>query len=264
MENLKLALKKNKEQTIVKINGVEIGRGFTVIAGPCAVENREQLFKTAEIVKEAGADIMRGGAFKPRSNPYSFQGLGEEGLQLLKEAKEKFKLPVVTEVMDSEDIEMVERYADIIQVGTRNAQNFSMLKKLGKSKKPILLKRGMANTIEEFLASAEYILKEGNPNVILCERGIRTFEGYTRFTPDIAAIAVIKQISHLPIVFDPSHSTGKPELVLPLSKAAKAAGADGIIVEVHYNPEQALCDGRQSLNEQQFKELMKELQAKDI
>ncbi len=259
MENLKLVLKKNKEhKTIIKVDGVEIGKRFIVMAGPCAIESKEQLFKTAEIVAN-GADIMRGGAFKPRSSAYSFQGLGEEGLKLLKEAGEKFGMPVVTEVMDSEDIKLVEKYSDIVQVGARNAQNFSMLKKLGKIGKPILLKRGMSNTIEEFLASAEYILKEGNPNVILCERGIRTFETYTRFTPDIAAIAVIKQLSHLPIIFDPSHSTGRPELVLPLSRAAKAAGADGIIVEVHYNPKNALCDGRQSLNEEQFKELMKEL-----
>ncbi len=248
------------EDTIVDVGGIKVGgKKVVVMAGPCSVENETLLVRIAKDVKNAGAVILRGGAFKPRTSPYSFQGLGEEGLRFLKEAKKITGLPIVTEIMDVRDMPLVEKYADLIQIGARNMQNFNLLKEVGQSKKPVLLKRGMSATIKELLMSAEYILSEGNFNVILCERGIRTFEEHTRFTLDISAIPIIKQLSHLPIVVDPSHATGKWGLISPCSKAAIAAGADGLIIEVHPNPEEALSDGAQSLLPEKFAELMKEL-----
>ncbi len=246
--------------TVIEVKGVKIGGGHvTMMAGPCSVESREQIMKTAESVKASGAQILRGGAFKPRTSPYSFQGLGEEGLKLLKEAGEKFNMPVITEVMEIDTFDMVESYADILQIGARNMSNFSLLKRAGKSNKPILLKRGMSSTIEEFLMSAEYILASGNSKVILCERGIRTFETMMRNTLDLASIPLIKELSHLPIIIDPSHGTGIRELVSPMSKAAVVIGGDGLMIEVHHKPEEALCDGPQSLNPESFSTLMSEL-----
>lgn len=242
--------------TIIPVGGCEIGRDFMVIAGPCSVESAEQLFKTAEAVKKAGANFLRGGAFKPRTNPYSFQGLGIEGLKLLAEAREKYALPVVTELLNVEHLEITAHYADIIQIGSRNMQNFELLRAVGKLKKPILLKRGLSARLEEFLSAAEYILSSGNPNVILCERGIRTFETATRNTLDLSIIPLVKELSHLPIIVDPSHASGKASLVKPLSHAAKAVGAHGLIIEVHPNPKEALSDGEQSLDLAQFSELM--------
>ena len=245
---------------------IEIGKGLVVgseqiivMAGPCSVENELLLVEIARGVKEAGATVLRGGAFKPRSSPYSFQGLGEEGLKYLARAKKKTGLLIVTELMDTRDMALVEKYADIIQIGARNMQNFNLLKVVGRSKKPVLLKRGMSSTIKELLMSAEYILSEGNFNVMLCERGIRTFEDYTRFTLDISAIAAIKALSHLPIIVDPSHATGKWGLVASCTKAAVAAGCDGLLIEVHPNPEEALSDGAQSLLPENFKSLMQDL-----
>ncbi len=249
----------NPVDTVVAVNGLKIGgNNIVVMAGPCSVENREQIISTAKAVKEAGATVLRGGVFKPRTSPYSFQGIGEKGLALLAEAKEITGLPIVTEVMDYQMIPLVMKYADILQIGARNMQNFTLLHAVGESGHPVLLKRGMMSTIEELLMSAEYILSHGNENVILCERGIRTFEPYTRNTLDISAVPVIKQLSHLPIIVDPSHATGKWDLVIPTSKAAVAAGADGLIVEVHPNPSQAMSDGAQSLTFENFKELMKQ------
>ncbi|MCX7984468.1 MAG: 3-deoxy-7-phosphoheptulonate synthase [Bacteroidetes bacterium] len=246
--------------TIQRTNGLSpliIGNGhFVVIAGPCSVESREQILHTAQAVQKAGAHALRGGAFKPRTSPYSFQGLEEEGLKLLAEAREATGLPVVTEVITPADVPLVADYADILQIGARNMQNFSLLKEVGKLKKPILLKRGMSNTLKELLMSAEYIMAQGNEQVILCERGIRTFEEYTRNTCDIAAVPALKELSHLPVIVDPSHATGLRSLVIPVAKAAIAAGADGIIVEVHPKPEEAFSDGVQSLNIPQFEELM--------
>ncbi|MFH0839388.1 MAG: 3-deoxy-7-phosphoheptulonate synthase [Candidatus Omnitrophota bacterium] len=248
------------EDTIVDVGGIKVGgEKIVVMAGPCSVENEALLVKIAKDVKSAGAVILRGGAFKPRTSPYSFQGLGEEGLKFLKEARKITGLPIVTEVMDVRDMPLVEKYADLIQIGARNMQNFNLLKEVGQSKKPVLLKRGMSATIKELLMSAEYILSEGNFNVILCERGIRTFEDHTRFTLDISAVPVIKQLSHLPVLVDPSHATGKWGLISPCSKAAIAAGADGLIIEVHPNPEEALSDGAQSLLPGKFTDMMKEL-----
>jgi len=248
------------DDTVIQVNGVKIGgEEKVVIAGPCAVESEEQLLLIAHSVKESGAHLLRGGAFKPRTSPYSFQGLGEEGLKLLRKAKEQTHLPIVTEAMCIETIDLVAEYADVIQIGARNMQNFSLLKKAGKTNKPILLKRGLSATIEEFLMAAEYIMCEGNPNVILCERGIRTFEKYTRNTLDLSAIPVIKELSHLPIIVDPSHATGKWSIVEPMSKAAIAAGADGLIIEVHHQPELALSDGAQSLKPEKFAKLMQDL-----
>lgn len=245
------------EDTIVKVGNQQIGGGnIVVMAGPCAVESEEQLMTIARIVKEHGAHMLRGGAFKPRTSPYSFQGLGEEGLKLLRKAKEETGMPIVTEVMCLETFDVVAEYTDILQIGARNMQNFALLKKAGKSKIPVLLKRGLSATIEEFLMSAEYIMSEGNPNVILCERGIRTFETYTRNTLDLSAIPVIKEVSHLPIIVDPSHATGKWAMVEPLSRAAIAVGADGLIIEVHHQPELALSDGAQSLKPEKFGKLM--------
>lgn len=249
------------QDSVVQVNDVKIGgEQLVVIAGPCAVENREQLMTTAWAVKEAGAHILRGGAFKPRTSPYSFQGLGEEGLKLLAEARKETGLPVVTEVMDPQMVPLVTTYADILQVGARNMQNFALLHAVGESQRPVLLKRGMMCTIEELLMSAEYILSHGNYRVILCERGIRTFETYTRNTLDIGAVAVIKQLSHLPVIVDPCHATGKWELVEPTSRAAVAVGADGLMIEVHPDPENALSDGAQSLKPERFAALMRNLQ----
>jgi 3-deoxy-7-phosphoheptulonate synthase len=250
------------EDTVINVNSVEIGgKRVVVMAGPCAVESEEQITTIAEIVKGAGALMLRGGAFKPRTGPYSFQGLGDEGLQMLAAAKKKVGLPVITEVMSTEDIDLVAEFTDVFQIGARNMQNFMLLKGVGQTRKPVMLKRGMSATIEEFLLAAEYILSQGNLNVMLCERGIRTFETYTRNTLDINAVPVLKQLSHLPVIVDPSHGTGRRELVAPVSKAAIAAGADGLIIEVHHDPENSMTgDGAQSLLPEQFSELMEELQ----
>jgi len=248
------------ENTVVSVSGVKIGSDkLVVMAGPCSVENYDMLFKIAKSVKASGANMLRGGAFKPRTSPYAFQGLGEEGLKYLQQAGKAMGLPVVTEVMDIRDIGVVERYADMIQIGARNMQNFNLLKEVGLSKKPVLLKRGMMSTIKEWLMSAEYILANGNFNVVLCERGIRTFEDATRFTMDISAIPVVKRLSHLPIIADPSHATGKWGLVTPVARAAVAGGCDGLMIEVHTNPEHAFSDGEQSMLPIKFKAMMKEL-----
>ena len=235
------------------------GENVPVMAGPCSVENRDQIEQSAELVAKAGAKMIRGGAFKPRSSPYAFQGLGEEGLQMLRAAADRHGLLVVSEVMDQTQIPLVAAYSDILQVGARNMQNFNLLRELGRQQKPVLLKRGIAATIEELLLSAEYILTGGNYNVILCERGIRTFETYTRNTMDISAIPVVKKLSHLPIVADPSHGTGRRDKVAPMARAAVAAGADGLLIEVHPDPDRALSDGAQSLAPEQFEELMGQL-----
>jgi 3-deoxy-7-phosphoheptulonate synthase len=258
-KKIRLAIKNDEIQnTIIKINGISIGGDqVAVMAGPCSVESEEQMIDTAKAVKDAGAHILRGGAFKPRSLPYSFQGLGKEGLELLALARKETGLPIITEVMSPEDVDLVESYSDILQIGARNMQNFSLLKKVGRSSNPVMLKRGMSATFNEWLGCAEYILSEGNPDVILCERGIRTFEQITRNTLDISAVPILHQISHLPVIIDPSHGTGIRSLVLPMARAAVAAGADGIMVEVHPSPEEALCDGAQSLSPHDFKELMK-------
>jgi 3-deoxy-7-phosphoheptulonate synthase len=246
--------------TIVDFGRASVGGGeVAVMAGPCSVESKEQIERSAEIVAGAGAKFMRAGAFKPRSSPYSFQGLGEEGLILLRNAADRHGLLVVSEVMDQTQIGMMEPYVDLWQVGARNMQNYNLLKELGKSKRPVLLKRGISATIEELLLSAEYIMAGGNYNVILCERGIRTFETYTRNTMDISAIPVVKKLSHLPMVADPSHGTGRRDKVIPMARAAVAAGADGLLVEVHPDPDHALSDGAQSLNPEQFTELMAQL-----
>lgn len=246
--------------TVVKIRDVEIGNGRVVVmAGPCSVESRDQIEQVAEMVARDGAKVIRGGAFKPRSSPYSFQGLGEPGLRMLRDAADRNGLLVVSEVMEQSQIPLLQTYADILQVGARNMQNFNLLRQLGQLRKPILLKRGIAATIEELLLSAEYILSGGNYDIILCERGIRTFETYTRNTMDISAIPVVQALSHLPIVADPSHGTGRRDKVLPMARAAVAAGADGLIVEVHPDPDHAMSDGAQSLRPQQFTELMEQL-----
>jgi 3-deoxy-7-phosphoheptulonate synthase len=252
--------KPSQEATIVNVSGIQFGgSGIIVIAGPCAVESREQLFETARAVKQEGAKVLRGGAFKPRSSPHSFQGLGIEGLKLLSQVKKETGLPIVTEVMDTRQVELVAEYADLIQIGSRNMQNFPLLKEVGMCRKPVLLKRGMMATIDEFLLAAEYILKEGNDQVILCERGIRTFETSTRNTLDLNAVPMLKHRSHLPVIVDPSHGTGIRWMVSPMAKAALAVGADGLIVEVHYHPEEALCDGDQSLSPEEFSIMMDEL-----
>lgn len=248
------------EDSIIEVDGIKIGaKEIVVMAGPCAVESRELLLEIAKTVKSAGAKILRGGAFKPRTSPYSFQGLGEEGLKYLKEVAEMAGLLVVTEVMDPRDVSLVARYAHMFQIGARNMQNFNLLKEVGQTKKPILLKRGMMSTIKELLMSAEYIASNGNFNIILCERGIRTFEDYTRNTVDISAVPVVEELSHLPIIVDPSHGTGKWGLIDAISKAAIAAGADGLLIEVHSRPEEALSDGAQSLVPEKFSSLMDEL-----
>ncbi len=248
------------EGTVVVIDDVRIGGDEVIVmAGPCSAESEEQVHAAAAAVKKAGAKVLRGGAFKPRSSPYSFQGLGEEGLRMLREAADQQNMKLVSEVMDVSQIDLVGRYADIYQVGARNMQNFTLLRELGRTRKPVLLKRGIAATIEEWLLSAEYILAGGNNDVILCERGIRTFESYTRNTLDISAIPVIKKLSHLPIITDPSHATGRRDKVAPMARASVAAGADGIIVEVHCNPDKALSDGAQSMFPAQFDRVMAEL-----
>jgi 3-deoxy-7-phosphoheptulonate synthase len=250
----------NPQPTAITVGEVTIG-GLepVIIAGPCAVENEEQALKTASIVKSCGAKIFRGGAFKPRTSPYSFQGLGKEGLLILDKVRRETGLLIVTEATDHDNIELVEQYADIIQIGARNMQNYSLLRRAGQTSKPILLKRGLASTIEELLMSAEYIISEGNSQVILCERGIRTFSDNTRNTLDLSAIPCIKEVSHLPVIVDPSHAAGRREYVIPLSKGAIAVGADGLLVEVHYDPSRALSDGRQSLYPEQFCTLMREI-----
>ncbi|MEW5805976.1 MAG: 3-deoxy-7-phosphoheptulonate synthase [Acidobacteriota bacterium] len=247
-----------QEDTVIPVRNLKIGGGsFSVIAGPCAVESREQILEIASFVKEEGATILRGGAFKPRTSPYSFQGLGLKGLEYLAEAREKTGLAIITEVMGSEEVSMVEEYCDIFQIGARNMQNYRLLTAVGKTRKPVMLKRGLMATIEEFLLAAEYIYSEGNPNIILCERGIRTFETYTRNTLDISAVPIVKSLSHHPIFVDPSHAAGKRSLVPSLSCASVAAGADGIMVEVHPRPDEALSDGAQSLSFKEFSQMMK-------
>ncbi len=250
------------EDTIIRLNGVKIGgEKIVIIAGPCSVESREQLLETAHAVKEAGASILRGGAFKPRTSPYSFRGLGLKGLELLAEARDETGLYVITEALSAEKVSLVASYADIIQIGARNMQNYALLEAVGATNKPVMLKRGMMATMQELLMSAEYILSKGNNQVMLCERGIRTFETYTRNTFDINAIPALKMMTHLPIIADPSHGTGKWELVTPVARAAIAAGADGIIVEVHPRPEEALSDGAQSLKPEKFAALVREVKA---
>jgi 3-deoxy-7-phosphoheptulonate synthase len=252
----------NPNDTVVKISpDLSIGgdRKIAIIAGPCSVEGKKEIIEIAKKVKEAGADALRGGAYKPRTSPYAFQGLGEEGLKYLAAAREETGLPVVTEVMDTRDVDLVTKYADVLQIGARNMANFNLLREVGKTKKPVLLKRGPGSTIKELLMSAEYIISEGNKNVILCERGIRTFETATRNTLDLNAVPVIKKLSHLPIIIDPSHGTGEWDLVPAMSKASIAAGADGLLIEVHPQPDEALSDGAQSLKPETFVELMQEL-----
>ncbi len=256
-KNVKLASLNGPERTFVRVGKSSIGKDFVVIGGPCSVENEEQLLDTARKVKEAGADMLRGGVFKPRTSPYSFQGLGLKGLKLLEKAKEETGLPIVTEVMDTRDVGWASEYIDVLQIGARNMQNFSLLKEVGKVNKPVLLKRGMNSTIEEWLSSAEYILNEGNPNVVLCERGIRTFETYTRNTLDLSAVPALKELTHLPVIVDPSHGTGKVSLIEPMSLASVASGADGLIIEVHRDPSVALSDKDQALIPTQFAELVR-------
>ena len=259
MKHIKLAARNGTRRTVVPVGEVRVGEGFTVIAGPCSVESEEQTLTIARAVKAAGAQMLRGGVFKPRTSPYAFQGLGLRGLKILEKAREETGLPIVTEVLDTRDVSWVCEYADVLQVGARNMQNFSLLKEVGKAAKPVLLKRGMNSTLEEWLSCAEYILKEGNPHVILCERGIRTFETYTRNTLDLSAVPAAKELTHLPVIVDPSHGTGKLSLIPPMALAAVACGADGLIVEVHSNPEDALSDKDQALTPLQFGELMKRL-----
>ena len=253
---------KHGERTVLDIAGRKIGgQSFALIAGPCTVESREQTLEAARAVRDAGATLFRGGAYKPRTSPYAFQGLGQEGLRLLAEAKAETGLPVVTELMDQRDVEPILEVADVIQIGARNMQNYSLLAEVGRTGRPVLLKRGFSSTLEELLMAAEYILKEGNPNVMLCERGIRTFETAYRFTLDLMAVPVLKELSHLPVIVDPSHAAGRRDLVMPLSLAAAAAGADGLIVEVHPNPEQAICDGPQQLVADEFADYVERVQA---
>ena len=248
------------DNTVVEVKGIKIGgKEPVVVAGPCAVESREQLLEAAVGVKEAGASIIRGGAFKPRTSPYSFQGMEEEGLKILKEASEMTGLPVVTEIIDERSTDLAKEYVDILQIGARNMQNFQLLKIVGQTGKPVILKRGMSATINEWLMAAEYVMSQGNYNIILCERGIRTFETATRNTLDLSAIPVVQSLSHLPIIADPSHASGSWKLVTPLARGAIACGAHGVMVEVHPNPKQALCDGQQSLSLQNFKEMMQSL-----
>lgn len=260
MKNLKLvAARPDFSRSIINVQGVEFGRGFVVIAGPCSVETEKQTIETAIAVKKAGARMLRGGAFKPRTSPYAFQGLGLKGLKILDKAKKETGLPIVTEVVDTRDVSWVGEYADILQIGARNMQNFSLLREVGKSGKPILLKRGMYSTLEEWLNCAEYILAEGNPNVILCERGIRTFETYTRNTLDLSMVPAVHKETHLPIIVDPSHGTGILSMIEPMSLAALMAGANGLEIEVHIDPESALSDKDQQLTVPQFEKLMRKL-----
>ncbi len=260
MRNIKLAARDaKKRRTVVSVGGTEIGSGFAVIAGPCAVESEDQTVQTARAVKAAGADMLRGGAFKPRTSPYAFQGLGMAGLKILATAAAETGLPVVTEVLDPRDVSWVAEYADLLQIGTRNMQNFALLKEVGRARKPVMLKRGMYSTLEEWLNCAEYILGEGNPDVILCERGIRSFEPYTRNTLDLSAVPALAELTHLPVIVDPTHATGRISLIGPMSRGALAVGAHGIMVEVHNNPSEALCDGKQALTIDQFGDLMRGL-----
>jgi 3-deoxy-7-phosphoheptulonate synthase len=251
-----------EEDTVIRFAGTDGsfgGRDLGIIAGPCSIESREQAFTVAEHVAKAGARFFRGGAYKPRTSPYAFQGLGEEGLKIMAEVRERFGLRIITEALDEESLELVQDYADVVQIGARNMQNFSLLKKAGRQPKPVMLKRGMSATLEEFLMAAEYILSEGNYNVILCERGVRTFADHTRNTLDLSIVPAVQRLSHLPIIVDPSHGTGKRNKVQPLSRAAVAVGADGLMVEVHHDPDRALSDGMQSIYPQQFDELMQEI-----
>jgi len=260
-EKLLCSREVHTEDTVIEVGKLRIGgAGFGVIAGPCSVESERQIIEIAQAVKAAGADVLRGGAYKPRTSPYDFQGLEEEGIKLLLKAKAETGMPIISEIVDARNIELFED-VDILQVGSRNMQNFALLKAVGRTNKPVMLKRGNAATYKEFMTSAEYILAEGNSNVMLCERGIRTFETYTRNTFDIAAVPVLKELSHLPIVADPSHAVGRSELVESLTLAAVAAGADALMIEVHNNPEAALSDGRQSITPEKFAELMKKLRA---
>lgn len=259
MKNLKLVSREYEgvihEPTVIDINGLKIGKDFLMIAGPCSVESEEQILTTAKAVKEAGANMLRGGCYKPRTNPYSFQGLGRVGLEYLRKAGDLYQLPVITEVTDTRDVYLISEYADVLQIGARNMQNFTLLVECGKVNKPVLLKRGMNATIEEWFSAAEYIMNAGNPNVILCERGIRTTETYTRNTLDLSAVVVAKQLTHLPVIVDPSHATGLSELIEPMSLGAVMAGCDGLEIEVHPNPCCALSDARQQLNFEQFQQL---------
>ncbi|MFH0885309.1 MAG: 3-deoxy-7-phosphoheptulonate synthase [Candidatus Micrarchaeota archaeon] len=261
MKNLKLAALVGSGRTIVRVGDVRVGQGFVVIAGPCSVESEEQTLETARAVKATGADMLRGGAFKPRTSPYAFQGLGLKGLKILEKARDETGLPIVTEVLDTRDVSWVAEYADVLQIGARNMQNFSLLKEVGKSNKPVLLKRGMYSTLEEWLNCAEYILNEGNPDVILCERGIRTFETYTRNTLDLSAVPAVKELTHLPIITDPTHGTGRISLITPMSLASVACGADGIIVEVHRNPAEAMSDKEQAMTPTQFSQMLGKVRA---
>ncbi len=262
VQPFKLASREFKAETVIEVKGCRLGSGsLAIIAGPCAVEGAERYLEVAQMVKAAGAAILRGGAFKPRTSPYSFQGLELEGLKILAEASRKTGLPVITEVMDPRHIEMIAEYADILQVGARNMQNFFLLRELGKVKRPVMLKRGPAATIEEWIMAAEYIISSGNPEVIMCERGIRTFENYTRNTLDLSAVPIIKHLTHLPVVVDPSHGTGKWRLVEPMALAAVGAGCDGLMIEVHQDPSTAWSDGPQSLTPQKFERLMDKLRS---
>ena len=259
MKNLKLVSHVSEQRTVVKVDDVAVGRDLVVIAGPCSIESESQTMITAQAVKDAGANMLRGGAFKPRTSPYSFQGLGLDGLKILAKAKKETGLPIVTEVIDPRDVSWVAEFADVLQIGTRNMQNFALLKEVGQVGRPVLLKRGMYSTLEEWLNCAEYVLSEGNPDVILCERGIRTFETYTRNTLDLSAVPAIKELTHLPIIVDPTHSTGRISLIGPMSMAAVAAGVDGLMVEVHYNPQAAKCDADQALTPDMFRDMMNRL-----
>lgn len=251
-----------EENTVIRFEGTDAtigGRGLAVVAGPCAIESREQAFAVAERVHRAGAQFFRGGAYKPRTSPYSFQGMGEEGLRIMAEIRQQFGMKIITEAIDNESLDLVEEYADMIQIGARNMQNFSLLKRAGRARKPVLLKRGMSATLEEFLMAAEYVMSEGNYNVVLCERGVRTFADHTRNTLDLSVVPAVQRLSHLPIIVDPSHGTGKRNKVTPLSRAAVAVGADGLIIEVHCDPDRALSDGMQSLYPDQFDALMEQV-----
>ena len=253
---LKLVALNDRQRTVIEVGNVRFGDGFVVAAGPCSVESEEQMIETVLAVKAAGANMLRGGAFKPRTSPYAFQGLGLDGLKILAKAREATGLPVATEVLDTRDVSWVAEFADMVQIGARNMQNFSLLKEVGRLKMPVLLKRGMYSTLDEWLNCAEYIMSEGNPNVVLCERGIRSFETYTRNTLDLSAVPAVKEMSHLPIIVDPTHGTGKISLIEPMSLASVAAGADGLIVEVHRNPAEALSDKDQALTPPQFADLV--------
>jgi 3-deoxy-7-phosphoheptulonate synthase len=261
MNNLRLAALNEHKKTVVTVGRARFGEGLVIIAGPCSVESEEQTMETAQAVKEAGADMLRGGAFKPRTSPYAFQGLGLQGLKILAKAREATGLAFVSEVLDTRDVSWVAEYADMLQIGARNMQNFSLLKEVGKLQKPVLLKRGMHSTLEEWLNCAEYIMNEGNGNVVLCERGIRSFETYTRNTLDLSAVPAAKELSHLPVITDPTHGTGKVSLIEPMSLASIAAGSDGLMVEVHRNPSEALSDKDQALTPQQFARLVQKARA---